>query len=80
MQYVSLIPLVGIPEIDDLSVPDFVVGLEVGSRTLANVEGGVKKDDMPLNERETTKSLMLFPWMAVCAPSTGRWGVPFSLK
>ena len=27
--------------------PDFVVGLEVGSRTLADMEGGVKKDDMP---------------------------------
>ena len=60
--------------------PDFVVGLEVGSITLADMEGGVKKDDMPLNERETTKSLMLFAWMAVYAPSTGRWGVCFSLK
>ena len=59
--------------------PDFVVGLEVGSRTLANVEGGVKKDDMPLNEMETAKSLMLFAWMAVYAPSTGRWGVCLSV-
>ena len=59
--------------------PDFVVGLEVGSITFADVEGGVKRDDMPLNERETTKSLMLFAWMAVYAPSTGRWGVCLSV-
>ncbi|KAM7453912.1 hypothetical protein BLSTO_05335 [Blastocystis sp. subtype 1] len=46
------------------STPDYIVGLE----------GGVKDDDMPVNEKDTTKSLMLFAWMAVYAPSTGRWG------
>ena len=30
---------------------------------------------MPVNEKDTTKSLMLFAWMAVYAPSTGRWGL-----
>lgn len=60
--------------------PDFVVGLEVGSVALADIEGGVKQDDRPLNERETTKSLLLFAWMAVYAPSTGRWGMHVSRK
>ncbi|KAK8832717.1 hypothetical protein WA577_004111, partial [Blastocystis sp. JDR] len=46
------------------STPDYIVGLE----------GGVKDDDMPVNEKDTMKSLMLFAWMAVYAPSTGRWG------
>lgn len=32
---------------------------------------------MPVNEKDTTKSLMLFAWMAVYAPSTGRWGLLF---
>lgn len=35
---------------------------------------------MPVNEKDVTKSLMLFAWMAVYAPPTGRWGLLFCKK
>ena len=35
----------------------------------------MKEDEIPINEKERRKSLMLFAWMAILAPSENRWGI-----
>ena len=39
----------------------------------------MKHDDIPINEKDTDKSLMLFAWMAILEPTTNRWGILFEL-
>ncbi|CBK19982.2 uncharacterized protein [Blastocystis hominis] len=49
---------------DHDNLPSFVIGLE----------GGVKNDAIPLNDKDFEDSLMLFAWMAIYCPETNRWG------